>query len=254
MISRLTPDAVLGRVGAVLEAQVALTVGLGSILAPLAVDLAGNRGALAIVGVPRPAGRAGRPTGRCAASSSGCGCATTTSPRCARSSCCASLPMTTLEDLAEPRRPHLTVPAGDDVIREGDTGDTLLRDRAGEARRVRHPPAPCATWRAGDGFGEIALLHDVERTATVRARTDLELLRDQPRPDFLIAVGGYASAASRRGGRGRGAPGPLRRLAQPPDADGRRAPAELQLAVRPRAQAGGLAQRARRCSGRRSAW
>jgi CRP-like cAMP-binding protein len=54
--------------------------------------------------------------------------------------------------------------------------------------------SPLASIGAGDSFGEVALLRNVPRTATIRASTDLTL-RAIDRRHFIPAVTGHAAAS-----------------------------------------------------------
>lgn len=87
---------------------------------------------------------------------------------------------------------------GDDVIVEGDVGDTAYIVNAGRLA-VLKDGGKVAELAAGDCFGEIALLSGVRRTATVRCLTacDLTML---VRDDFqaLSAGRGALAAAIRR--------------------------------------------------------
>jgi CRP-like cAMP-binding protein len=80
------------------------------------------------------------------------------------------------------------VPAGEVVFREGDPGDRFYVIEEGEVEIAGKSFGP------GDSFGEIALLRDVPRTATVTARGDV-ILRAIQRDDFVQAVTGQADAA-----------------------------------------------------------
>ena len=88
---------------------------------------------------------------------------------------------------------QIDVAAGDVVIRVGEVGDRFYIVGTGAltidagSRSVSAGP--------GDAFGEIALLRDVPRTATVRANTDARLFALE-RDDFLTVVTGNALARS----------------------------------------------------------
>ena len=85
------------------------------------------------------------------------------------------------------------IAVGETLIRQGDPGDTFYIVRQGElevlvsengVRRRANLLKP------GDFFGEIALLYEVPRTATVRARTQASVWQ-LGRQDFRDLVGRY---------------------------------------------------------------
>jgi MFS family permease len=85
----------------------------------------------------------------------------------------------------------LSVDAGELVIREGETGDRFYIVGHGELDIAA--PGRRAAAHDGDYFGEIALLRDVPRTATITARVDTQLYALQ-REDFLAAITGHEAA------------------------------------------------------------
>ena len=64
----------------------------------------------------------------------------------------------------------LTVPPGEAVVTQGEIGDAFYVVESGRLEVIRDGE-PSGTLGAGDHFGEIALLADVPRTATVRTAT-----------------------------------------------------------------------------------
>jgi MFS family permease len=98
------------------------------------------------------------------------------------------LPIATKEQLAR-RLERVELPAGVDVIEAGAVGDRFYIVGEGElvVMPVGGAPRPAGP---DDYFGEIALLRDVPRTATVRTVTPAVLFA-LSRDDFLGAVTGH---------------------------------------------------------------
>jgi len=105
----------------------------------------------------------------------------------------APLPRVDLERIAR-QLDLIATPAGTEVIRQGDVGDRFYVVEAGEFEILRDGERIDVTGEGGY-FGEIALLHDVPRTATVRAITDGTVWAlDQE--EFLATVTGLPQAES----------------------------------------------------------
>ncbi len=97
----------------------------------------------------------------------------------------ASLPAAHISDLLE-KFDSMPVKRGDLVVKEGDPGDFYYVIEAGRARVTRvvgGVEMPLADLKAGDAFGEEALISNAPRNATVTMKTDGRLLRLQ-KQDF----------------------------------------------------------------------
>ncbi len=183
LMQRAVPDEVLARAFGALESVLLGCLGLGAVLGPVLVETLGIETALVVAGAFLPVvvllsvpalaridTRARVPAERVAL--------------LAAHPIFAPLPAGTLEQLAG-RLTAVSVAAGDEVIRLGDRGDHFYLVETGELEAQVDDRSTLLA--AGDGFGEIALLRDVPRTATVTARTDAKLLA-LDRDDFLAAV------------------------------------------------------------------
>jgi signal-transduction protein with cAMP-binding, CBS, and nucleotidyltransferase domain len=105
----------------------------------------------------------------------------------------APLSALTLERLAASLVP-VGASSGSTINNEGETGDRYYVVASGRVE-VLIGGRPIRQLSKGEGFGEIALLRDVPRTATVRAIENVELLT-LDRALFLEAVTGHPQSYS----------------------------------------------------------
>ena len=190
LLQRAVPDEVLARVFGAVQGLWVGTIGVGAIVAPLLIAALDIRGALIATGAVLPIlttvlrrrlselDKVPVPVSELALLRS--------------IEIFAPLPPPTLESLARALIP-VRVEAGREVVRQGEPGDRFYIVASGELEilvdgRFARVTGP------GSYFGEIALLRDVMRTATVRAKTDVEL-QALERDDFIAAVTGHAASA-----------------------------------------------------------
>jgi MFS family permease len=192
LFPRLMPDELLARVFGALESLVALAVGLGSILTPLLIYLFGIRGALVAVGLMTPVAVA-LAWSRLVRVDAGLGTQADIIDRLRRVAMLQPLPVSTIEHLARNVREESFDPDGT-VIEQGQVGDSFYVIVSGEVE-VKENGRLLGVLSDGDCFGEIALLRDVPRTRTVRARTPLTVYA-LDRRHFVPIVSGYSESAA----------------------------------------------------------
>ncbi|MDQ2910868.1 MAG: MFS transporter [Actinomycetota bacterium] len=188
LIQRVVPDDVLSRVLGLTWGLAMGGVGLGSIAAPAIVAGVGPRAAFAVVGAILPLltlitwrrlVAIDREVAVPAAELALVGAVPMFAP----------LSVVAKEHVAG-KLTRIVVAADEVVVRAGEPGDRFYVVAEGEleiaANGLRRQAGP------GDFFGEIALLRDVPRTATVRATRPSELYA-LGRDDFLAAVTGHSA-------------------------------------------------------------
>lgn len=189
ILQRLVPDAVMGRVFGSMESALIASMALGSLAMPLLIETVGLRTGLGIIGgfvvaitvIGLPGLRridtiALAPEGLALLESV---------------PFFAPLTRRTREALARESQ-VASFPAGAVVFAEGDAGDRFYVIASGTVK-VTIAGEHIRDLGAGDFFGEIALLRDVPRTATITATSDLTA-RTVERDIFLSAVTGHGAA------------------------------------------------------------
>jgi MFS family permease len=191
LMDRLAPNDILARVFGLQESLVSLTVGLGSLVASFLIALTNVRVAMAAIGSLCPIlvvatwRRLKHPDRYVEELDDEIGLLQGVPML-------QPLPLPAIEQLARGLEP-VHVSARQVVFRQGDLGDRFYviekgrADVIGDGRLV-------TTLGPGEGFGEIALLRRVRRTATVQAATDLGLYALRCNR-FLPVVTGFPPSA-----------------------------------------------------------
>jgi len=192
LVQRAVPDDVLARVFGVIQMLWLASIGIGAALVPALIAWLGIETALIATGAFLPilvvvlASRVAKID------------AAAVAPEAEELRILASVPIFaplpggSLEHLAS-RLVPLRVEPWTVIVREGDPGDRFYIVAEGEIE-VRQDRRLVSELKAGGYFGEIALMRDVPRTATVIARTPA-VLYALDREDFLAAVTGHPQSA-----------------------------------------------------------
>jgi MFS family permease len=188
LLQRIVPDEVLTRVLGVVWGLAMGAVAIGSIVAPSITRAIGPRPAFVLVGAILPV--LTLLTYRRLVEIDQTVVPNAELELVERIPMFGPLPIATKERVAA-RLVPLAVDPGEVVIRAGDVGDRFYIVEDGELEIDAGDVQ--GTARSGDYFGEIALLRDVPRTATVRAAVESRLFALQ-REDFLAAVTGHSAA------------------------------------------------------------
>ncbi|MET0726389.1 MAG: MFS transporter [Leifsonia sp.] len=191
LIARMAPDEVLARVFGVLESLVAVSIGIGAVVASSLIEWFGTQTALIAIGLVCPvlaviSWRRLRGLDRSVDMLDADVGLLRTVPMF------RTLPLPAVEQLARGLEP-VTVAADQVVFSQGDIGDRYYVIESGEAAVVGDGRV-VVVLGPGEGFGEIALLRRSRRTATVVARSDLRM-QTLGSDRFLPVVLGYTPSA-----------------------------------------------------------
>ena len=188
LLQRAVRDEVLGRVFGALESLLIATAAVGALIAPVLIATTGIRVSLVITGALLPVVTA-LLWRRLRAIDFRVHVPTDLIDLLRANPIFAPLPPPAVEHLAAKLIPR-TVQAGATVFRQGDAGDLFYFVEDGRCEISIDGEKVADVW-PGEAFGEIALLRDVPRTATVTAVEDTRLLALE-RDDFIAAVTGHA--------------------------------------------------------------
>ncbi|HSL76598.1 MAG TPA: MFS transporter [Candidatus Limnocylindrales bacterium] len=193
LIQRMTPNAARVAVLGIVDSAANGGPAIGGLIAPLLIAALGIKGALIVAGAVLPV--AAILTWRRLRRLDEGGPAAARRVELLRSQpLFAPLSLATIEHLAGSMEP-VRFEAGAWLMREGDQGDRYVLIDRGEADVSRFGEG-IGRLGPGDGAGEIALVHDVPRTASIRASTPIEAFA-LARDDFLEAVTGHPASRDR---------------------------------------------------------